>query len=158
MMQGISDNSCIYYGPIRYHRRRGKAPTLLTGRRTKSEPIDGINEVEYTKRELDRQKKRYSSRLLKQKRDNIEKELNEQVKQVQQDHIRLQSQIKQLISYKQYLLNKLEEIKQDPLINLINEDHIPLFFQENNHSSISFKNTSTHELSSIEDFISIYSQ
>jgi hypothetical protein len=147
----IDRNNCVNYGPIRYYRRRGKAPTLLTGRRSKSEPIDGISEEEYIRRELDRQRKRFLSRKLKEKRDNIEKELLEQVKQLQQDHFHLQSEVKQLISYKEHLRNKLEEVKEDPLTKLINEDDVPLFFEK---SSIHLNYTL--ELSSREDFISIY--
>ena len=149
----IYRTNCINYGPIRYYRRRGKAPTLLTGRRSKSEPIDGMNEEERIKRELVRQRKRFLSRKLKEKRDNIEKELLEQVKQLQQYHFQLQSEVKQLMSYKEHLCNRSEEIKEDPLSKLINEDDVPLFFEKS--SSYLIRNY-TLELSSIEDFISIY--
>jgi hypothetical protein len=141
----ICRNNCIHYGPIRYYRRRGKAPTLLTGRRSKYEQVTG---EEHIKRDLRRQRNRFLSKQLKQKRETIERELIQQVKQLQQHQFYLKSEINQLISYKKYLLDKREESESDPLINLITKNDIPLFFQEYHHSINP----------SIEDFILIYFQ
>jgi hypothetical protein len=52
----LLSTNCIYYCPIRFYRRRGKAPTLLTGRRSRFEQV---NEEEQFTRDLKRQKNRF---------------------------------------------------------------------------------------------------
>jgi hypothetical protein len=124
-------SNCIYYGPICFYRRRGKAPTLLTGRKSKFEQI---NKEEIFQRNVRREKKRLLSRKLKEKREKIENELIQQIKQLEGKEFDLENLIKQRQVYKKQLIYQLEHSNQDSLLDLINNKEIPLFFQQFDHS------------------------
>jgi len=127
------NENCIYYGPIRFYRRRGKAPTLLTGRKSKFEQLSGEEQIQ---RELRREKNRLLSKKLKEKRENILNSLIEQIHELEKKHFYLLNNIEQLQLYKDNLSYKLEDCKQDSLSYLINQNQIPLFFEEYDHSSL----------------------
>lgn len=155
----ISSNGCIQYGPIRFYRRRGKAPTLLTGRKSKFEELEG---EELVQRELRREKNRLLSKKLKEKRENIFNQLLQQVKQLEQKHFSLLNHIQQLKLYKKNLSQKLEYRKeQDPLFNLINQNQFTLFFEQYDHSSFdtqSLISSLTDDQSLIDELLSDESQ
>jgi len=154
----VSLDSCVYYGPIRFYRRRGKAPTLLTGRKSKFEKLDGEEKI---RRDLRRQKNRLLSKKLKEKRENIFNELLQQMKELEQKQLYLLNSIQQLQLYKNNLYNKLENSKQDSLFNLINQNQFTLFFEQYDHSNFdtdSLISTLTDKQLSIDELLSPESQ
>jgi hypothetical protein len=156
--ENMSLDSCVHYGPIRFYRRRGKAPTLLTGRKSKFEKLKGEEQIQ---RDLRRQKNRLLSKKLKEKRENIHNELLQQIKQLEQKYFYLLNYIQQLQLYKNNLSNKLEYSKQDPLFNLINQNQFTLFFEQYDDSIFdtnSLISTLTDEQSSIDELLSPESQ
>jgi hypothetical protein len=156
--ENVSSNSCIYYGPIRFYRRRRKAPTLLTGRKSKFEELQGEEKIQ---RELRREKNRLLSRRLKETRENILDELLQQVKQLEQRESYLLNYIEQLKLHKKDLFNKLDNSKQDPLFNLINQNQFTLFFEQYDYSSFdtdSIISSLTDEQPSLDYLLSDESQ
>ena len=128
MNENLSSNNCITYGPIRFYARRKKAPTLLTGRKSRNEPLDGEDSVQ---RELRKEKNRLLSKRLKEKRENILNELLKQVKELEDKNCQLLNYTDQLNLYKNNLTNQLDQIKFNSLTNSIDENQINLFLQEN---------------------------
>lgn len=92
--------SLVSYGPIRIRKRHSQAPTLATGRRSKDDHVEG---EEFYKREMRRIKNRESARNLKKLRDDIEENLEKEVKGLEYEEHKLSTQIKTLQIYKQYL-------------------------------------------------------
>lgn len=154
-----SSNSCIQYGPIRFYRRRGTAPTLSTGRKSKFEQLTGEDLIQ---RELRREKNRLLSKKLKEKRENILSDLLQQVKQLEQKQYSLLNDIQQLKLYRKNLTQKLEYCKeQDPLFYLINQNQFTLFFEQYDDSSVdtqSLISSLTDEQSLIDELLSDESQ
>ncbi len=130
--ENVSSNNYTSYGPIRFFSRKRKAPTLLTGRKSRFEELHG---EELIQREYRREKNRLLSKKLKEKRENIQNELIEQINQLEKEHEQLFNRIEQLKSYKNDLYRKLEAIQQDPVFNLIYHTETTLFFEEYDHSS-----------------------
>jgi len=126
----VSSSNYISYGPIRYFRRKRKAPTLSTGRKSRFEELHG---EELIQREYRREKNRLLSKKLKEKREMILNELLEQVNELEEKHSHLLYYIEHLESYKNDLSHELENINQDPLSNLINQSEIRLFFEQYDH-------------------------
>ncbi len=98
--------SMVNYGPIRIRKRHTAAPTLATGRRSKDDLIEGEDII---KRERRRMKNRESARNLKKMRDNIEYELENQVKKLESEEYNLSKEINTLQIYKQYLEEQCRE-------------------------------------------------
>jgi hypothetical protein len=152
--ESVSSNNFIAYGPIRYFSRKGKAPTLSTGRKSKFQELHGD---ELIQRELRREKNRLLSKKLKEKRETILNKLLQQVDELEGKHSHLLSHIEQLQLYKNDLSYELETINQDPLLNLINQNEVRLFFEQydyqdfDTNSLISMLST---EESSIDDLFS----
>jgi hypothetical protein len=128
----VSSSNYVSYGPIRFFSRKGKAPTLLTGRKSRFEELHG---EELIQREYRREKNRLLSKKLKEKREMIENELLQQISQLENEHEHLLNRIEQLKLHKDYLCRKLEDVKQDPVFNLIYETQFTLFFEQYDHSS-----------------------
>ncbi|CAF0866197.1 unnamed protein product [Adineta ricciae] len=116
----------VDYGPIRVFHRRFTAQTLLTGRRSKDEPLDG---EEAAKREARRIKNRIASRELKKTRDAIEMDLVEKLKELEAEKDRLQTQHKELEARKAQLNRAVYNAKQAPLIPLITDLNFSTFLQ-----------------------------
>ena len=122
----VSSSNHICYGPIHYFRRKGKAPTLLTGRKSKFEELQG---EELAERERRREKNRLLSRRLKEKRDNIQNELVEKLNQLENKHSYLLHQVEHLYSRRSDLTNQVEQLREDPLIDLIQHNG-RLYFED----------------------------
>ena len=126
----VPSSNCVCYGPIRYFARKGKAPTLITGRKSKFEQLDGEEEM---KRELRRQKNRLLSQQLKEKREKIFSDLLTRIDQLEREQSHLCDYIQQLQEHRDDLLQEMEDIQQDPLANLIQQNEMALFFEEHDH-------------------------
>ena len=127
--ESVSFGNCVRYGPIQVFRRKGNAPTLLTGRKSKFEELQG---EELAQRERRREKNRLSSRRLKEKRDNIQNELIGEINELENEHSHLLHHVEELHYHRSNLANQVEQLKDDPLMNLIEDDDITLFFEEHN--------------------------
>ncbi|CAF1123884.1 unnamed protein product [Adineta steineri] len=149
----ILSNNCIYYGPIRFYGRRRKAPTLSTGRRSKFEEVNEEEEIRRNKR---REKNRLLSKRLKEKREKILNELIQQINQLEEKQFYLQNTVEQLHSHRNQLINKLSNANKDPLLNLIYQNDVPLFFQQVDDLQFDTDSliiTFTDEHSSLDEFI-----
>jgi predicted nuclease with TOPRIM domain len=152
--ENSSSTNCITYGPIRFYGRKSKAPTLSTGRKSKFEELQG---EEFYRRELRREKNRLLSKNLKAKRDNILHNLLEEINQLEEQNSSLLDHIEQLHLYKKDLSNKLDNLNRDPLLNLINQNDIPLFFEEYDHEDFdtnSLMSIFSDQQSSLDDLLS----
>jgi hypothetical protein len=129
----VSSSNYISYGPIRFFSRKGKAPTLSTGRKSRFEELHG---EELIQREYRREKNRLLSKKLKEKREMIENDLTQQINQLEREHEYLLYRIEQLKLRRDYLCHRLEDVKQDPVFNLIYQTQYTLFFEEYDHSSL----------------------
>ncbi len=142
------------YGPIRFFSRKRKAPTLLTGRKSRFEELHGEALIQ---REYRREQKRLLSKRLKEKREMILNELVQQLNELEEKQSHLLNHVEQLKLYRDDLSRKLENINQDPLYNLINQDGIPLFFEQYDDQDFdtnSLIGTLSNEESTLDDFLS----
>lgn len=121
-----SGSYVIDYGPIRVRHRRSQSQTLATGRRSKDEPLSGEDAI---KRELRRAKNRISARDLKKARDQIELDLIQKIQELEQEKNSLQEQHKKLETRKAQLNRAVYNAKQAPLIPLVADMNIPIFFE-----------------------------
>ncbi|CAF1038959.1 unnamed protein product [Adineta steineri] len=123
-----SDN-VIQYGPLKIRRCRKPAPTIATGRRSKFLILFGDEEI---KREQRRTKNREAARKLKEKRQLIEEQLDEKLRQLEYEHLVLQEYLQRLEQKKQNLEQKIDSVSTDPLIELLskNNQNMLLFFEE----------------------------
>lgn len=120
-----SGSYIVDYGPVRIRHRRSLSQTIATGRRSKDEPLDG---EEATKREIRREKNRIAARQLKRSRDQIELDLVQQIKELEQEQNSLEEQHKMLEERKAQLNRAVYNAKQTPLIPLVTDINIPIFF------------------------------
>lgn len=126
----VPSSNCVCFGPIRYFARKGKAPTLSTGRKSKFEQLDGEDEM---RRELRRQKNRVLSQQLKEKREKIFSDLLTRIDQLEREQSHLCTHIQQLQEHRDDLLQEMQCIQQDPLTNLIYQNQMTLFFEQHDH-------------------------
>jgi hypothetical protein len=96
----------VSYGPINVRVNQYIVPTLKTGRRSKFTPLEGEAAV---KRELRRKKNREVARKLKEKRNNIGRQLENEITELESEKKDLLNQIDNLESYKQVLVHKFQE-------------------------------------------------
>ena len=127
--EASSTTNTIQYGPIQVHLCRKSAPTLETGRRSKHLVLVGDEAI---KRERRREKNRDAARKLKEKRQLIEEELNERLKQLENEHSNLQNYLQQLHQRKSNLQEEANKLLSDPLADLLSNDNedIALFFEQ----------------------------
>ena len=131
--ENTSSSNYINYGPIRFFGRKGKAPTLSTGRKSKFEQLHGEALAE---REHRRERNRLLSKRLKEKRESIEKDLIEKINQLEGEHEQLLNRIEHLQYHQNYLYHKLDEVQHDPVFTLIHRREVTLFFEEYDYSSV----------------------
>ena len=98
--------SLVSYGPIRIRRRHTVSSTLATGRRSKDEMIEGEDPV---KREIRRLKNRDAARRLKAERDGIERDLHNQVLELEEIERTLLNEIDHLKLHKRRLEDQYDE-------------------------------------------------
>ena len=116
----------VEYGPIRVRHRLTVSQTLATGRRPKDDPVEGDAAIQ---REIRRAKNRIAARELKRTRDQIEQDLIEKIKQLEQEQTYLEGQHKELEDYKAQLNRAVYNAKQAPLIPLIADLDTPLLLE-----------------------------
>jgi hypothetical protein len=90
----------VKYGPILIRKRDSLAPTLATGRRPKDAIVQG---EDLAKLEIRRMKNRLSARNLKKMRDNIEHDLENQVKNLENEEQNLLTKIDVLEAHREQL-------------------------------------------------------
>lgn len=120
----------VDYGPIRIRVSKKPALTLATGRRSKHLNLEG---EEAAKREQRREKNRVAARRLKEKRQTIEEELNEEIKNLEDEQSQLENYLNQLHYKKQQLESELgTNMFKDPLEELLtaDEQHNTLLFHQ----------------------------
>ena len=127
--EASSTTNTIQYGPIQVRLCRKPAPTLETGRRSKHLVLVGD---EAAKRERRREKNRDAARKIKEKRQLIEEELNERLKQLEGEHSNLQNYLQHLHQRKLNLQEEAHKLLNDPIIDLLSNDNhdMPLFFEQ----------------------------
>jgi hypothetical protein len=116
----------VDYGPIRVRHRRNASQTLATGRRSKDDPVSA---EEAAKLEIRRAKNRTAARALKESRDQIELDLVQQIKDLEEEKTHLEERHKKLEEHKAQLNRAVYNAKQTPLIPFITDMNIPLFFE-----------------------------
>lgn len=97
--------SDIFTGPIVVRPRVKPAPTLANGRKSK---YVQLSPDEAQKREIRRQRNRKAAERCKQKRNEIERNLNDQIDQLSIEHVSLTSQVISLEEEKRRLERMLE--------------------------------------------------
>jgi septin family protein len=124
-----SSNNIVEYGPIQICVCRKPIPTIATGRRSKHLVLVGD---EAMRREKRREKNREAARKLKEKRQLIEEELDQKVKELENEHSDLQNYLQQLREKKQILEQEITNLLIDPLDELLsnkNQEMLLLFEQ-----------------------------
>ena len=115
-----TSSNIVQYGPLQIRLCRKPAPTIATGRRSKHLVLIG---EEAMKREKRREKNREAARKLKEKRQSIEDELNQKLKELENENSNLQNHLHQLKGRKQILEDKLENIFTQSLDELLSNDN-----------------------------------
>jgi len=98
---------------------RKAIPTLETGRRSKHLVLFGIEAVRRDKR---RERNRLAAKRLKEKRQQIEDELNQKIQELENQHSHLKSRVTELDQRKRHLLADLNEQLLNELDEIISED------------------------------------
>jgi len=119
----------IQYGPISVRLCRKPAPTIATGRRSKHLVLYADEAI---KREQRREKNREAARKLKEKRQLIEEELDQKVRELQGEHSELKNCLQELQQKKQILQQEMDNLSIDPLDELLSNDNqdMLLLFEE----------------------------
>ena len=127
--QATSSSNILEYGPIKIRQIRKSAPTIATGRRSKHLVLVGEEAI---KREQRREKNREAARKLKEKRQLLEEELDQKLKELQGENVTLQNDLHKLQDQKRSLEQEINNRCTDPLNELLsnhNEDVLLLFDQ-----------------------------
>lgn len=98
------------YGPIVVRPRKNPAPTLASGRRSK---YINLPEDEAVKREIRRRRNRQAAEKCKQKRNNIEENLESELKSLQYQQNMIENEKKQLLAEKIKLESLLMKHKEN---------------------------------------------
>ncbi|CAF0946307.1 unnamed protein product [Adineta steineri] len=130
-----SGSYVVEYGPVRIRHRRTLSQTLATGRRSKDDPIEGDEAI---KRELRRAKNRIAARDLKRARDQVELNLVQQLKELEEQEEKLETQHKQLEERKAQLNRAVYNARQAPLVSLITDIDIPIYFKPQDQPNLLF--------------------
>jgi len=119
----------IQYGPIQVRRCRKTALRLETGRRSRYLVLFGDEAI---KREKRREQNREAAKKLKEKRQLIEDELKQKLKDLEDEHSTLQNHLQYLTQKKENLQNEINNRIIDPIDELLSNDHhdIPSFFEQ----------------------------
>lgn len=148
-LQPSPANNIVEYGPIRIRQIRKPAPTIATGRRPKHLILEGEEAI---KREQRREKNREAARKLKEKRQLIEEELDQKLKELKGENSALEIRVQQLELKKRELEEEINNLLVDPLLNLLSNTNTDtnslLFFEQFSDDSTIFDDTLDKILSS----------
>jgi uncharacterized protein (DUF3084 family) len=124
-----SSRNTIQYGPISIRLSKKQAPILESGRRSKHLVLVGEEAIKRQKR---REKNLKSARTVKQKRQTIEAELHQQLKDLENQHSSLEYYIQELYQRRQNLQAQVTKLIVDPLEELFSNDSydIALFVKQ----------------------------
>ncbi len=127
--EASSTTNIIQYGPIQVRSYRKSIPTLKTGRQSKHLVLAGDEAI---KREKRREKNRNAARKLKEKRQIIEDELNERLKQLEGEHSNLKNYLQELHQRKSNLQEEVDRLHIDAIVELLSNDNedMALFFEQ----------------------------
>ncbi len=112
-------SNTIQYGPISIRLCKKQAPTLETGRQSKHLVLVGEEAI---KREKRRERNRASARKTKEKRQLIEAEIHQQLKDLENEHLSLENDLQELYQRRQNLQDQLNKLIVDPLEELFSND------------------------------------
>ncbi len=98
--------------------RRKVVPTLETGRRSKNLVLVG---EEAARREKRRERNREAARKLKEKRQLIEDELNQKIKDLENQHLGLEKYLRFLQRRKQLLEDTIKDLTNDSIDKLFGQ-------------------------------------
>jgi len=98
--------------------RRKAVPTLETGRRSKNLVLVG---EEAARREKRRERNREAARKLKEKRQLIEDELNQKIKDLENQHLGLEKYLRFLQRRKQLLEDTIKDLTNDSIDKLFGQ-------------------------------------
>jgi hypothetical protein len=143
--EASSTTNIIQYGPIQVRPYRKSIPTLETGRRSKHLVLVGDGAI---KREKRREQNRNAARKLKEKRQTIEEELNERLKQLEGEHSNLQNYLQELHQRKSNLQKEVDQLHIDAFVELLSNDneHMPLSFEQHSDDMVLFEESITEIL------------
>ena len=151
-LQSPLSNNIVEYGPIRIRQIRKPAPTIATGRRPKHLVLDGEEAI---KREQRREKNREAARKLKEKRQLIEEELDQKLKELKGENSALETRIQELELKKRELEEEINNFLVDPLLSLLSNTNTDtsslLFFEQFTDDSNIFDDTLDRILTSSTD-------
>ena len=82
----------------------------------------------------DEKKNRDAARKIKEKRQLIEEELNERLKQLEGEHSNLQNYLQQLHQRKSNLQEETNKLLNDPIIDLLSNDNHDMLLLFEQHS------------------------
>ncbi|CAF1437703.1 unnamed protein product [Adineta ricciae] len=125
----MANSNVVEYGPIKIRQIRKPAPTIATGRRPKHLVLVG---EEALKRQQRREKNREAAKKLKERRQMIEQELGQKLKELEGEHSTLQSYLQQLQQRKTNLQSEIQNCLNDPIEELLsnhNQDMLSFFEQ-----------------------------
>ena len=114
----------VQYGPIQIRSYQKQVPIISTGRRSKDLVLNGD---EALRREKKRQRNRDAARKIKEKRQSIEVELDQQLKQLEFEHSNLQHHLQQLQQTKQNLQQEVNNLGIISLEDLLEGDFEDLY-------------------------------
>jgi len=119
----------IQDGLIDVRMSRKAVPTLETGRRSKHLVLVG---EEAARREKRRERNREAARKLKEKRQLVEEELNQKIKDLENQHLGLEKYLLFLQRRKQFLQNEVNNVMIDPIDELLSNENpeMLLFFEQ----------------------------
>jgi len=118
--EAASSNNILEYGPIQVRVCQKPIPTIATGRRSKHLVLVGD---EAMKREKRRERNREAARKLKEKRQLIEEELDQKVKELENEHLNLQKDLIELHQKKRMLQEKVNHILSAAIDELLSNDN-----------------------------------
>jgi hypothetical protein len=135
-MDEIFSNT-IQDGSIDVRMSRKVVPTLETGRRSKNLVLVG---EEAARRERRRERNREAARKLKEKRQLVEEELNQKIKDLENQHLGLEKYLLFLQQRKQLLQNEVNNVMIDPIDELLSNENpeMLLFFEQYSDEMDSF--------------------
>ncbi len=116
-MDEIFSNT-IQDGSIDVRMSRKVVPTLETGRRSKNLVLVG---EEAARREKRRERNREAARKLKEKRQLIEDELNQKIKDLENQHLGLEKYLRFLQRRKQLLEDTIKDLTNDSIDKLFEQ-------------------------------------
>lgn len=118
--EGSLSNNVLQYGPIQVRSYQKQVPTIATGRRSKHLILDGDEAI---KREKKRERNRDAAKKIKEKRQFVEEDLDQQLKQLENEHSNLQDYLTKLQERKQNLEDEMNNLIVNPVEDALLNHH-----------------------------------